>query len=210
MIKSSKVNELYVSSSYEVIIVLPMLDVALAKKLSEVMQRRTKQNGLLILVEDDMRLGFIMVSNLVYAKTQSRYFAYVAQDAFPGNYWLDSALGTIKRTGRGLLAFNDGRFFGTLAVFGLADREWVRTLYKNFLFYPEYKSHFADTELSAIAVETQNIIFNPNAILLEVDYDKHVHHNNPDDQRLYIARAKTGFGGIIAPFTPGTDSVNKN
>ena len=201
-IASSKINELAVASRYEVAIVLPAIDLALATKLSDVMQRRTRQDGVLVLVEDDLRLGFIMVANLVYAKTESRYFAYVAQDAFPSEYWLDTALDTIKGTGRGLLAFNDGKYFGTLAAFGLVDRTWVRTLYKNFLFFPGYTSHFADTELSAIATETDNITFNPNAILLEVDYEKHLRRNNLDDHRLYIERAKTGFGGIITPFTP--------
>lgn len=201
-IKSSTLQRLQLSSSYEVIIVMPMIDVALAKKASEVMKRRTKQTGLLLLVEDDMRIGFIMVTNLVYAKTESRYFAYVAQDAYAGEFWLDYALDTIKKSNCGLFAFSEGRFFGKIAVFGLAYRQWVNTIYKKFIFYPQYKSHFADTELSVIAAQTSNLVFNPNALLMEADYEKHLHGNNPDDHRLYIERAQTGFNGIIAPFTP--------
>ncbi|MDR3362675.1 MAG: hypothetical protein LBO64_07540 [Desulfovibrio sp.] len=178
-----------------------MIDVELAKKASEVMKRRTKQEGLLLLVEDDLRLGFIMVTNLVYAMTSSRYFAYVAQDAFAGEFWLDCALETIKKSNCGLLAFNDGRFFGKIAVFGLADRQWVNGVYGKFIFHYQYKSHFADTELSVIAAQTSNLVFNPNALLLEVDYEKHLHGNNQDDHKLYIERAKTGFDGRIASFT---------
>ena len=201
-IKSSEIDKFHLSSSYEVAIVLPMIDVMLAKKLTEVLKRKTKQSGVLIVVEDNMRLGFIMVSNLVYAKTASRYFSYIAQDAFPGEFWLDYGLETLRASKCGLLSFNDGRFFGKIAVFGLADRQWINTLYKKFLFYPQYKSHFADTELSVIAAQTGNLVFNPNSIVLEVDYEKHLHPNNKDDHSLYIERAKTGFDGRIAPFTP--------
>ncbi|MDR2488148.1 MAG: hypothetical protein LBD42_01390 [Desulfovibrio sp.] len=179
---------------------MSMVDVELAMKASEVMKRRTKQNGLLLLIEDDMRFGFIMVTNLVYAKTESRYFVYTAQDAFAGEFWLDYALETIRKSRCGLLAFNDGRFFGKIAVFGLADRQWVNTIYGKFIFHHQYKSHFADTELSVIASQTSNLVFNSNAILLEVDYEKHLHGNNENDHKLYIERAKTGFDGRIASF----------
>jgi hypothetical protein len=134
-------------------------------------------------------------------KTNSRYFAYVAQDAFAGEFWLDCALETIKKSNCGLLAFNDGRFFGTLAVFGLSDRQWVNTIYGKFIFHHQYKYHFADTELSVIAAQTQNLVFNSNAILIEVDYDKHLHGNNKDDEKLYRKRALTGFDGRVASFT---------
>lgn len=201
MIKSSMLSKFQLTSSYEVIIVLPMIDGTAAKKASEVMRRRTEQPGLLLLVEDDMRLGFIMVTNLVYAKTESRYFSYAAQDAYPGEFWLDYAMDTIKKSNCGLLAFNDGRFFGSIAVFGLADRQWLGGVYGKFIFHHQYKSHFADTELSVIAAQTSNLVFNPNALLMEVDYGKHLHGNNEDDHKLYIERAKTGFDGKIAPFT---------
>lgn len=187
---------------YEVIIVMPMIDRALAAKASEVMKQRTQENGLLLLVEDDLRLGFIMVCNIVYAKTSSTYFAYVAQDAYPGEFWLDYGLETIKKHKCGLLAFNDGRFFGKVAVLGLVDRTFANSLYKNFVFYPKYKSHYADTELSVIALSTSNLVYNPNAVLIEVDYEKHLHRNNNEDEKLYTERAKTGFNGLISPFIP--------
>lgn len=201
-IKSSVLSKFQLSTSYETIIVLPAIDMILANKASEVMKRRTKQTGLLIIVEDDLRLGFIMVSNMVYMKTKSRYFCFVAQDSYPGEFWLDYGLDTIKKTNSGLLSFNDGRFFGKIAVFGLADRKWLNTVYNQFLFYPKYKSHFADTELSVIAAQTNNLVFNPNCLLIEVDYEKYLHGNNQDDEILYIKRAKTGFDGLITPFTP--------
>lgn len=202
IIKSSMLANFQLPYSYNVVIVLPTTDMNLAKKTSDVMKRRTEQSGLLLLVEDTMRLGFIMVTNLAYAKTRSEYFAYVAQDAYPGYFWLDAGLDTIIKTNSGLLAFNDGRFFGTLAVFGLAKRTWVRKVYGEFIFHHQYKSHFADTELSVIAEQTSNLVFNPNSLLIEVDYEKHLHPNNEDDHKLYIERAKKGFDGKVEPFTP--------
>jgi hypothetical protein len=201
-IKYSQLRQFQLIPLHKTIIVLPAVDIILAKRVSEIMKMRTKQKGLLLVVDDDLRLGFIMVANLVYIKTSSRYFCYIAQDAYPGEFWLDYALETIKKTNSGLLAFNDGRFFGKVAVFGLVDRQWVNTIYKKFVFYPKYKSHFADTELSVISSQTSKLVFNPNAILVEVDYEKNLHGNNQDDENLYIERAKTGFDGLITPFIP--------
>lgn len=200
-VKTSKIASFKNNNHYEVIIVMPTIDMALAARAADVMMRRTDQPGLLILAEDDARLGFIMTANLVYAKTRSDFFSYVAQDAFPGQYWLDYGLETLKQSKNGLLAFNDGRFFGKIAVFGLVNREWCRSLYKNFIFYPQYTSHFADTELSILAYETSNLVFNPYSIMMEVDYEKHLHPNNKDDEKLYIERAKNGFDGRIQPFS---------
>lgn len=201
-IKSSALSMFKLLDYYEVIVVMPAIDMQLANKASKVMQRRTRQKGLLIVVEDDLRLGFIMVANMVYMNTKSRFFCYVAQDAYPGAFWLDDGLETLKKENSGLLAFNDGRFFGTIAVFGLADRKWLYNIYKNFLFYPKYKSHFGDTELTVIALQTGKHVFNPNCLLMEVDYEKHRCKINMDDDKLYRERAEAGFDGRVTPFTP--------
>jgi len=97
VIKSSMLSKFHLSSSYETIIVLPAVDMTLASNANEIMKRRTKQDGLLLVVEDDIRLGFIMVSNMVYLKTVSRYFCYVAQNSYSGEFWLDYGLETIKK-----------------------------------------------------------------------------------------------------------------
>ncbi len=201
-VKTSGLPKFRLEEQPEVIVVMPAIDMPLAQKAAEVMSRRAHRAGLLIVAEDDLRLGFIMTANLIYAKTKSPYFGYVAQDAFPGQHWLDYGLESLKKSNSGLLSFNDGKFFGKLAVFGLALRAWVNTLYGNFIFYPEYKSHYADTELSALALKTANLVYNPECIMMEVDYEKHLRGNNPADEELYIKRAATGFDGKIEPFIP--------
>ncbi|MFW5837210.1 MAG: hypothetical protein ACOCVM_04335 [Desulfovibrionaceae bacterium] len=186
----------------EAVLVLPFLDREQAERLAPVLQRRALQGGLLVLVNDDLRLGFIKIANLVFARSSSKYFGYLAQDAFPGDGWLKCGVTALERSGGGLLAFSDGRFYGNLAVFGLVRRTWAKSLYHNAVFFPGYKSHYADTELSAIAMETDKLVFNPGCMLMEVDYEKHAKGNLLEDDALYRARARAGFDGRIEPFDP--------
>lgn len=211
--KTSGLAGFRAESPRETVIVMPALDMDLARKAATVMAARANAEGLLVVVEDDLRLGFVMTANLVYAKTSSAYFAYTAQDAFAGYSWLEYGLDTLRKTGGGLLAFNEGLFFGKVAAFGLADRRWLRGVYGNFLFHPEYAAHFADMELSVIALETDMMSFNPYALLVEADYDK---HNGiaeggraayRKDYETYVSRAGRGFDGRVAPFTPEPPEV---
>lgn len=194
-------------SRHDVVIVLPYITEDRARLTQAVLRERTKHGGLLVLANDDKRLGFIATANAVYARTRSEYFCYLAEDVFPGCYWLEYAMATMRKSGAGLLAFSDGRFFGRIAAFGLLRREWAQTLYGGPFFYPGYASHFADTELSVIAAQTGSLVYNPNAILLEIDYEKHMHPNNADDEALYTRRAASGFDGKIPPFHPQSPSI---
>lgn len=199
-LKSSAIESVKGLAHDDVICVLPYIDHALAVRLEDVLRERAKQPGYLLLVDDDARLGFMMVANLVYSWTRSPFFAYLAQDVFPGEQWLKSAVTSLKETQAGLLAFNDGRFFGTLAVFGMVRRDWLKTIYPRFLFHPGYVSHFGDTELTTIAYLRNMLFFNPAALLMEVDYEKHRKGHNEADAILYRQRAATGFDGLVEPF----------
>ncbi|HAS88733.1 MAG TPA: hypothetical protein DCS48_05445 [Desulfovibrio sp.] len=194
---SSNLHNLGNIANDESIFVLPYIDEELTRRLTEVLVRRALHPGLLVLVDDDERLGFMKVANYVCSHSSSKYFGYLAQDAFPGDGWLRAATKTLNESDASLLAFNDGRFYGTLAVFGLARRSWLQTLYHKYLFFPGYNSHFGDTELSAIAIHQNKMIFNPGCLMVEVDYEKHTRKNDPDDDALYKLRESQGFGGII-------------
>ena len=200
--KSSELAGIHGLTHDQVVIVLPFIDKDLAVKTADVLKRRALNEGLLVLVEDDLRIGFIQVANMIFSRSNSIYFGYLAQDAFPGDGWLRCGIDVLKKSGANLLAFNDGRFYGNIAVFGLVRRAWAQSIYRNCLFYPGYKSHFGDTELSVLALSDQKLVFSPNCILIEVDYEKHLHGNNPADDALYRERARTGFNGIVAPFEP--------
>lgn len=196
-VKSSEFGSFAPVQDDEVILVLPYIDHELAVKVEDVLRVRANHSGLLVLVDDDERMGFMAVANYIYMKSQSPYFGYLAQDAYPGMYWLEQGMGAMKKSGAGLVAFNEGRFFGTVAAFGLVRRSWVATLYHKMLFYPGYKTQYGDTELSAIAFSQDQFIFNPHALLIEVDYSKHNKKNDPDDDKLYKARLATGFDGLV-------------
>jgi hypothetical protein len=197
IIKTSAVESFTVDAFYEVIIVMPAVKMAVAKALAAVLTARAKYPGLLIIAEDDRRFGFIHTANLVYRKTKSKYFTYIAQDAFPGKFWLAFAVETIKHAHAGLLAFNDGKWFGEVASFGLVDRDFTNSLYNNSLFYPGYIMHCADVELSILARNTNNLAYNPNCIMLEVDYTRHLRwRNNRVDDELFHKRQLQGFRNI--------------
>ena len=217
-IKTSEILSFSDTHAYETVIVMPSIRMGLAQRAADVMVGRTEASGLLVLAEDDCRMGFVATANLVYSKTVSRFFCYVAQDAFAGYYWLEMALESMQKGNAGLLAFNDGRFFGNLAAFGLAGRQWVDALYGGkTLFYPHYKKTYCDTELTDIARMTGKLAYNPHSMLVEIDYAKHrgqssasaankiryVAPNATDtDGVLYVTRALGGFDGKVAPFVP--------
>ncbi|HCU68921.1 MAG TPA: hypothetical protein DGF30_06785 [Desulfomicrobium sp.] len=201
-IRSSDLSAVAGLEHDKVVLVLPYIDRELTCKAELVLKRRAMSDGLLVLVEDDVRLGFIRVANMVFARTSSQYFGYLAQDVFPGEGWLRCALDVLDKSGGNLIALNDGRFFGNIAVFGIARRDWVRGLYRNCLFYPGYKSHFGDTELSVLALNVGKLVFSPKCMMMEADYEKHLKGNNRDDDSLYRERARSGFGGMTEPFEP--------
>lgn len=218
-IKTSELSAFQDAAAHETVVIMPSTRVTLARRAADVMVARTGASGLLLIAEDDLRIGFIATANMVYAKTSSRYAAYVAQDAFAGFYWLETGIETLQKSDSGLLAFNDGRFFGRLAAFGLVDRQWTDSLYGRFLFYPRYKRHYADTELSDIALLTGKMVYNPHAMMVEIDYGKHLgtaarksetvnEYKNTDsvdadpDGTLYVERALEGFDARVAPFVP--------
>ena len=183
----------------EAVIVMPYTDRAMAERAARLMASRAGCDGLLIAVEDERRDGFIALANRVFAATDSTYFGYVAQDAFPGRQWLALALSTLKDTGGKLLAFNDGKWAGGLAAFGLADRRWAaRNTSGGTLFHEGYGSHYADAELTVLAIDQGVYRYNANALLVEVDYEKDGKPVNAQDKAAYQSRAATLFDGRLS------------
>ncbi|MDL2316588.1 hypothetical protein LJC59_05845 [Desulfovibrio sp. OttesenSCG-928-A18] len=224
-IKTSEINSFTCPAEHETVVVMPAVKMVLAQRAADVMLARTEASGLLVMAEDDCRIGFVATANFVYSKTVSQYFCYTAQDAFAGYFWLDTALETMRATGAGLLAFNDGRFFGELAAFGLVSRQWTDTLYgSKALFFPHYQKIYCDTELTDIATRTNKLAYNPHSMLIEIDYGKHRGQSARSEENtiryvpsrakdpdgiLYVTRALGGFGGMVAPFVPTIGPVEQ-
>jgi hypothetical protein len=178
-------------------VVMPYVNEEQAKTTAAILASRAGERGVLVCVEDDARLGFIRVVNETFAISTCEYFTYLAQDAFPGRYWLALALKSMKHSGKGLLAFNDGKWFGKLAAFGMVRRQWAVTNYGGELFYSDYNSHYADTELTLLAMENEQLDYNPNAVLVEIDYEKDRKPTSASDKALFAKRKINGFDGRV-------------
>ncbi len=179
------------------LIAMPFIDAVAARRSAVQLAERAGCDGLILAIHDDDRQGFVATINQAFRCSESRLFGYTAQDAFAGRDWLsraDRALG--RRPGK-LLAFNDGKWSGALAAFGLADRAWAGQNYGGDFFHPGYHSHYADTELTVLARSKSVLAYDPEAVLIEVDWDKSGKAVRSQDQSLYRARAGQGFEGRV-------------
>lgn len=182
----------------EVLLVMPCTDMAMARRAATLMAQRACASGLVLLVQDEDAWGFVSIVNRVFASSAGRYFGYVAQDAFAGRQWLALALDALQRHGKGLFGFNDGKWHGALASFGLAARGWSSRNYREGdFFYPDYRRHYADVELSLLAMNAGAYIHDPRSLLVEVDWNKDSASVDAHDRALYQARAATGFEGRV-------------
>ena len=177
----------------EPLVVLPFTNPVLAARSASQLARRAGTVGTILCIHDTAGKGFIKVANSAFRRSVAPYFAYVAQDAFAGREWLSSALEAIDKNGGGLLAFNDGKWAGRLAAFGLARREWAQGNYDGDLFHSGYKRHYADVELTLIAMQQRRLRYSPNALLVEVDWKKEASPVDEADRLLYYQRGQTAF-----------------
>ena len=179
------------------IFVMPFTQAAQAHRAAKLMALRSGAGGLILAVHDDARDGFIGIANRMFAQTESPWFGYVAQDAYAGRHWLRHALRAFDEAAAQLIAFNDGKWFGTLAAYGLARRAWAAKNYAGPLFFPAYGRHYADTELSLIAAQQQGLAYVANSVLVEVDWEKDSQPIEEADWKLFQSRASTGFDGKV-------------
>jgi hypothetical protein len=115
-----------------VMVVMPYLNLDLAKRSATLMASRAGTvSGKILCIEDRDQRGFIYWINQSFRKTQSAYFAYVAEDSFAGRDWLGLGLRALGDS-RHLLGFNDGKWAGALAGFGLARRSWAQQNYASW------------------------------------------------------------------------------
>ena len=182
----------------DVVVVVPYVKRAQAARTCRILIDRAGSPVCLLPIHDDEQVGPLAIWNRLLQLTHNEYFAYVADDAFPGRGWLNIALQAMQRHPQaGLFAFNDGKWFGQLAGFGLVRRSWVKTLYDGALFHPGYHQHYADTELTLIARQQAALIHDPNALLVEVDSQKDKRLVNPADRLQFLERKKNGFEGRV-------------
>lgn len=174
----------------EVVLVMPATDLEAAHRSAKLMAHRANlADALLLIVHDQDCEGFVKVANRCFKATSSRFFGYVAQDAFAGRRWLQKAHQALTSSSKGLLGFNDGKWGGLLASFGLGRRDWLSNNYPDGeLFCPQYQRHYADTEITALAIGNQQYCYEPNAVLVELDWEKDHKPVHPADKALFGKR----------------------
>jgi len=181
----------------EPLIVMPFIDVDEARRSATQLAMRAGAKGRLLCVYDVKRVGFIAVVNTVFRRSSAPYFGYLAQDAFGGRNWLKHGLSTLVEKEGTLLAFNDGKWGGVMAAFGLVDRQWALGNYDGDLFFPGYKRHYADVELTLIAMQQRKLRFEPISLVVEVDWEKDNRAVTEEDRLFYYKRAQTAFDGKV-------------
>jgi hypothetical protein len=179
------------------LIMMPFIDAALAQLSAQLMARRAGVAGQLLCIHDVHRVGFVAVANIAFRRSIAPHFAYVAQDAFAGRRWLAIALEKLAENDGGLLGFNDGKWGGMLAAFGMVSRDWALANYGGDLFFAEYQRHYADVELTLIAMQQRKYRFEPLSLLVEADWDKDTHQVDAADRVLYYRRAQSAFDGRV-------------
>jgi len=182
-----------------VAVLVPWVERSLAERALRAMAWRAGLAATYVAIQDDAAAGPLALLNAALAQIDSEAVVYAAQDAFPGRYWLQRAsacLGADPR--KGLLAFNDGKWFGELASFGMVRLDWLRGIYGGGLFFAGYRRHYGDTELTLVAAAQRALAYHPHALLVEVDHGKDARPVDPADRALFHERRRKGFDGRVS------------
>ena len=190
------IGRLTYSDPEGVAVVMPSINTAKALQTSRLLVKRAGMKIKVFVVEDSIRQGFIKTLNDMAMRINVKFVIYLAEDAFPGIDWVKTAYTRLEETGKGLLAFNCGKWKGRIAAFGMVRKEWVRSLYGGPILFPGYKAHKADNELTVIARVTENYVYEPDSVLVEIDAEKIFKENVPEDKMIFRKRFCTGFGGL--------------
>jgi hypothetical protein len=205
VVDAARLDGFAISDPGGVAVVMPSIDVARARATAELLVDLAGMPAHVIIAEDTQRQGFIRTLNEVAARLDVRYVVYLAEDAFPGEQWLSRAFETMEATGKGLLAFNCGKWRGRIAAFGMVRMDWVRDLYGGPVFFPGYNARKADNELTILARIQGAFVYAPDCVLVEIDPRKGTTREPPsEDRKLFKRRFLDLFDGLAdaAALTP--------
>jgi glycosyltransferase involved in cell wall biosynthesis len=185
-------------------IVMPSIKIGRALATARLLIRRAGMKANLFIVEDTLRQGFIRTLNASAERMDAKYLVYLAEDAYPGQDWLEFAYSQLESSGKGLLGFNCGKWHGRIAAFGMVRKSWVKRLYDGAILYPGYINHRADNELTEIARATNQFVYGENAVLLEIDPVKVFRKSedeagnfHSEDRELFKSRRRKRFAGLL-------------
>jgi glycosyltransferase involved in cell wall biosynthesis len=184
-----------------VTVIMPAINRRRALATARMLRDRAGMDVQILVVLDTRRQGFVKTLNRTARRVKSRYLVYLAEDAVAGQDWVKLAWQRLEDSGKGLLAFNCGKWRGRIAAFGMVRCQWVGKLYSGQVLHAGYRAHRADNELTAIARATDQFIYCPEALLMENDpgklvLDHGVEQSGKEDRRLFRQRYAKAFGGL--------------
>ena len=183
-------------------VIMPAIDIGQATLAACRMIQYAGISMRMIIVHDAIRQGFVKSLNRIASNIDSEFIAYVAQDALAGQHWLRIAHETLVHEKKSVLAFNDGRYNGDLATFGLVRKSFCEQFYgAGHIFFEGYKTHRADDELTLLAKLHHQIAFSPSALLVEADF-RTQRLIDPDDIALFDTRKIQLIAQYKKVFTP--------
>lgn len=197
-LESAGIDALGQDSQGEIAVVMPSVDASAGYETARLLARRAGMSATYYVVEDGLRQGFIATLNAAAARLDFRYIVYVAEDAFPGEDWLKLAYEQLEASGKGLLAFNCGKWHGRVAAFGMVRKDWVEKIYEaGRILSSEYRAHKADNELTVIARVFDQLVYAPDSVLIEHDAGKEFVETEPDDKATFHRRFLSGFDRLV-------------
>lgn len=143
-------------------------------------------------IEDTEKIGWVNMHNKMIESINFDYYCYSAADYEPEQDYLLLAINKLEETGKGLCGFNDGKWDGKIATAGVLTRDYYETY---GLFHNGYHSHGADDEITQKALFHDEYVYEPYAVLKEMEYRKKKEFKNygKDDTELYESRRRNGF-----------------
>lgn len=181
---------------HNIIVVIPYKDEPLdmIMKAERIHRDRAGVPVTVHMIHDVDGIGPFAIHNRAFRDIPCDFYIYSAVDTFPGRLYAKIAYETIQKTRKGVLAFNSGKWFGQNASVGMVRSSYIKDKQNGILFYPKYKHHGGDPELSERAMKFNQFVYEPLALLIEVDYEKDYRIGlHPADQKLFNDRKAIGF-----------------
>lgn len=191
-----------IAMQQKVVVIMPSIKMDMAQNAADVMKIRAGMPVSVEVIEDTKHEGFVKICNRVskdYLKKGYNLFAYTAQDAYVSKGWLLAAVMSQIEQMAGLIAFNDGKWWGKLAQFGMMTDDFMKTYLDGNMLPPHYFGNYTDCELTLIAMQNNQFGWAQDSIMMEIDPDKDKGKKsvNKDDQKTFNARKLTKFDGKV-------------
>ena len=140
-------------------------------------------------IEDSEQKGWVNAQNWAFNNLDFDFYIYSCDDYIPCRNFLIKAYQSYLGTQKQVIAFNDGKWDGSMATIALVKKEFAEKLEDGNLFYKGYFGNYGDPELTDHAIHFGEYAYLDNVPFMEIEYEKEVNpHVNQKDRQTYLAR----------------------